>query len=101
MKFYEFNNYEYYGLVIAEDEEKAKLGYEENIAEIYEEEKELEPNEISLEEALERYKKGMIEGCETVDEKIQDFYKTIDNFKEYGYKGTEPYLVLLIDGNLI
>lgn len=101
MRFFEFNNYEYYGLIMAEDEEKAKLGYEENIAEIYEEEKELEPNEITLEEALERYKKGMIEGCETIEEKAKDFYKSINSFKEYGHKGTEPYLVLLIDGNLI
>ena len=43
----------------------------------------------------------MIEGCETIGEKIQDFYKSIDNFKEYVSKGTEPYLVLLIDGSLI
>ena len=101
MKFFEFNDYEYYGLVIAEDEEKAKLGYEENIAEIYEEEKELEPNEITLEEALERYKKGMIENCETIEEKTEDFYKTINNFKEHISNGIEPYFVLLIDGNLI
>lgn len=101
MRFFEFNDYEYYGLVVAENEEKAMLGYEETVAEIYEEEKELEPDEITLEEALERYKKGMIEGCETIGEKIQDFYKSIDNFKEYVSKGTEPYLVLLIDGSLI
>lgn len=101
MRFFEFNDYEYYGLVVAENEEKAILGYEEIVAEIYEEEQELEPDEITLEEALERYKKGMIEGCETIGEKIQDFYKSIDNFKEYVSKGTEQYLVLLIDGSLI
>lgn len=101
MKFFEFNDYEYYGLVVAEDEEKAKLGYEETVAEIYEEEKELSPNIITLEEALERYKNGIIEGCETEDEKIEDFHKSIASFKEYLSKGTEQYLVLLIDGSLI
>lgn len=101
MKFYEFNDYEYYGLVIAEDEEKAKLGYEEIVAEIDEEEKELIPDVITLEEALERYKKGDIEYCESEEEKIEDFYRNITNFKEYVSKGTEKYLVLLIDGSLI
>lgn len=101
MKFFEFNDYEYYGLVVAENEEKAILGYEETVAEIYDEEKELQPDEITLEEALERYKKGTIEDCETEDEKVEDFYKSIDNFKEYVNEGTEQYLVLLMDGSLI
>lgn len=101
MKFFEFNYYEYDGLVIAADKEKAKLAYEKEIAEIYEEEKELEPDEITLEEALEIYKKAMIEDCETVDEKIEDFYKNISYFKEYVSKGTEQYLVLLVDDSLI
>ena len=100
MKFFEFNDYEYYALIVADGEEKAVLGYEETVADIYEEEKESSPDVITVEEALERYKKGMIEGCETIGEKIQDFYKNIDNFKEYVSKGTE-YLVLLIDGSLI
>lgn len=101
MRFFEFNDYEYYGLVVAENEEKAMLGYEETVAEIYEEEKELEPDEITLEEALKRYKEGMIENCETIEEKTEDFYKTINNFKEHTSNGVEPYLVLLIDGSLI
>ena len=101
MKFFEFNDYEYYGLVVAENEEKAILGYEETVTEICDEEKELEPNEITLEEALERYKKGMIEDCDTEDEKIEDFHNSLEDFKEYVSKGTEQYLVLLIDGSLI
>lgn len=100
MKFFEFNDYEYYALIVADGEEKAVLGYEETVAEIFDEEKELSPTVITVEKALKRYKRGMIEGCETTGEKIQDFYKTIDNFKEYVSKGTE-YLVLLIDGRLI
>ena len=101
MKFFEFNDYEYYALIVADGEEKAVLGYEETVAEMFEEEKELSPDVITVEEALERYKKGMIEGCETIGEKIQDFYKNIDNFKEYVSKGIGQYLVLLIDGSLI
>ena len=41
MKFFEFNDYEYYALIVADGEEKAVLGYEETVAEIFEEEKEL------------------------------------------------------------
>ncbi|WP_394883935.1 hypothetical protein [Clostridium tertium] len=100
MKFFEFNDYEYYGLVVAEDEEKAKLGYEEVIAEIYEEEKELRPDIITLEEALEIYKKSDIEDCESEEEKIVEFHKNISNFKDYVSSGTEQYLVLLMDGSL-
>lgn len=43
----------------------------------------------------------MIENCETIEEKTEDFYKTINNFKEHISNGIEPYFVLLIDGNLI
>ena len=45
IKFYEFNDFEYYALIVAEDVGKAKLGYKEVVADIYEEENELEPNE--------------------------------------------------------
>lgn len=101
MKFFEFDEYEYYGLIVADDVEKAKIGYEEVIADIYEEEMDLEPTEITLEEALSKYKKGNIEGCETEDEKVEDFHKSLASFKEYVSKGTEQYLVLLMDGSLL
>ena len=101
MKFYEFNDFEYYALIVAEDVEKAKLGYKEVVADIYEEENELEPNEITLDESLLRYKKGFIEGCETEEDKVKDCYQNISNFKKYINKGTEQYLVLLMDGSLL
>ena len=100
MKFYEFNVYEYYALILADNLENAELGYEENVADLSDEEKELEADEITLEEALNRYKKGLIEGCETEEEKEDDFNKIVVNFNKYVSKGTEPYMILLIDGSL-
>lgn len=101
MKFFEFNKYEYYALILASDEEYAKIGYKENIADIDEEEESFRPNIITKEEALERFKNGAIEGCETKEDKIEDFNKLINNFNEYVSKGSEPYMVFLIDGSLI
>lgn len=101
MKFFEFNNYEYYALILAKDEESAKLGYEELVAYIEEEEKNLHPSVISKEEALKKYIKGNIEGCETEKEKIKDFNNQIVNFEKYVSEGSEPYMVLLIDGSLM
>lgn len=101
MKFFEFNKYEYYALILASNEEYAKIGYKENIADIDEEEESFRPNIITKEEALERFKKGAIEGCETKEDKIEDFNKLINNFNEYVSKGSEPYMVFLIDGSLI
>lgn len=101
MNFYEFNKYEYYGLILAINEEEAKKGYMKQIADIDGEEETLNPDIITEKEALERYKSGDIEECNTVEEKIKDFYKTVKNFKEYTSKGEEPYIVLLIDGDLL
>lgn len=101
MKFYEFNNYEYYGLIVAKDMEYAISGYIENISELYDDEIALCPNEITIEEALDRYTKGNIENCETLEEKVDDFYKTINRFEDCFNKKKTPYLLLLIDGNLI
>lgn len=101
MKFFEFNKYEYYALILASNEEYAKIGYKENIADIDEEEESFRPNIITKEEALERFKNGAIEGCETKEDKIEDFNKLINNFNEYVSKGSEPYMVFLIDGSLI
>ncbi|HCL4455079.1 hypothetical protein EJM73_08445 [Clostridium botulinum] len=101
MKFYEFNDFEYYALILAKDDIEAVKGYEEVVADLDEEEKELTPDIITGKEALEKYKKGHIEGCETEEEKEEDFYKTINNFKNFAEKSTEKYLILLIDGTLI
>ncbi len=101
MKFFEFNKYEYYALILASNEEYAKIGYKENIADLDEEEESFRPDIITKEEALERFKKGVIEGCETKEDKIEDFNNIINNFNEYVSKGSEPYMVFLIDGSLI
>ncbi|MDC4242678.1 hypothetical protein NE398_21395 [Clostridium tertium] len=100
MKFYEFDKYEYYALIGAENEDNAIVGYIEVVADIEEEEKNLYPNEISIKEALKRYVKATIEGCETEKEKTRDFHKQISNFEKYVSKGIEPYIVFLIDGGL-
>lgn len=101
MKFFEFNNYEYYALIIALDKEKAKVGYEKEVAEIDAEERKLEPDEITLEEALKIYQQSTIEDCQTIDDKIEDFYANVSYFQEYISRGSEPYLVLLVDDSLI
>lgn len=74
MNFYEFNDndYEYYGLVLAINEE-----------------------------ALEKYKKAEIDGLITEGEKIKDFKETVKNFNKYTSKSKEPFIVLLIDGYLL
>lgn len=100
MKFYEFNDYEYYALILADDEENAMLGYQEVVADLSEEEKELSPDVISTEEAMTKFIKGNIEGCETEEEKVKEFHKMTSNFKEYVSSGTEQYLIFLVDGSL-
>lgn len=101
MRFFEFNDYEYYALILAEDEENAMVGYIEVVADIEEEEKSLHPNVISIEEALKRYVKAAVEGCETEKEKIRDFHKQISSFEKYVSKSIEPYIVFLVDGSLV
>lgn len=101
MKFYEFKDFEYYAVILAEDEKNALIGYEEQIADLDEEEKDLTPDVITEKEALKRYKKAHIESCETEVEKEKDFYKAINNFKKFAEEVTEKYLILLIDGALI
>ena len=100
MKFYEFNQHEYYGLVLAIDEEWAKRGYEDIVADLEDEEKDISPDIITEEQVLEKYKKAKIDGCNTVEEKINDFNVMVRSFKEYISKGKEPYMVLLVDGAL-
>ena len=104
MGFYEFKKgYEYYALFVAKTEEKAIVGYIDEIEggtrEEYEEQYENEePVEITKEEALERYKKANIDGCSTDEEKEKEFNKTLDDFKDCE---NEEYILLLIDGSLL
>ena len=101
MKFFEFNKYEYYALIVAEDEENAKKGYEEVVAEINEDEKSLSPDVISSGEALNRFVMGNIEGCTTKKEKVDDFNQNVHKFGEDLKNGVDKYLILLMDGSLI
>ena len=101
MKFYEFNKFEYYGLVLAIDQEWAKKGYKEIVADIDGEDKEISPDVITQDEALKKYKRGDIDGCDTEQEKEEDFYRVINNFKDYVSDSNYKYMVLLIDGSLL
>ena len=74
----------------------------EEVAEIDEEEKGLIPTEISKEKALEIYKKAVIEGCETEEEKAKRFEKEIDLNNKLSIRYYDNrYVLLLIDGSLI
>ncbi|MDH2474275.1 hypothetical protein [Clostridium perfringens] len=99
VKFYDFSEFEYYALVVAENQENAIKGYTEVVADI--EDEDLEPRIITRKEALEKYKKGEIEGCETVQGKVQDFYKALSEFRNPLTNGGDEFLVLLIDGSLL
>ncbi|EGS9998307.1 hypothetical protein I9Y31_000496 [Clostridium perfringens] len=99
VKFYDFSDFEYYALVMAENIENAIKGYTEVVADI--EDEELKPRIITRKEALEKYKKGEIEGCETVQEKVQDFYKALSEFRNPLTNGGYEYLVLLMDSSLL
>ncbi|MBI6005968.1 hypothetical protein QTH47_12690 [Clostridium perfringens] len=100
-KFYDFRDFEYYALVVAGNVENAIKGYTEVVADIEDADMELEPRIITEKEALEKYKKGKIEGCETTQEKIQDFYKELSEFKYPTTIDRNEYIVLLIDGSLL
>lgn len=101
VKFYEFNDFEYYALIAVDAEEKypmevAIAAYKEEIADIDEYEKQNTPDEITLDEALERYKKGNIERFYTEEEKIKDFYEQIELDVEH----EQDYTILLISSYL-
>lgn len=100
MKFYEFNKFEYYALIMAETEEKAFEGYEEVVAEIEEREKELKPDIITKEQALQRYRDAEIKGCVTAEEKTNDFNKSHKYFADEIKEGYYDYWIVLIDGFL-
>lgn len=99
VNFYDFGEFEYYALVVAENMENAIKGYKEIVADI--ENEELVPRIITRKEALEKYKKGEIEDCETVQEKVQDFYKAVSEFRNPTTNGGYEYLVLLMDSSLL
>ena len=112
MKFYEFKgDYEYYALIAVAESEQYPMdvaikAYAEEIEGGIEEYKELyqyeTPNEITEEKALEEYKKATIEGCETEEEKIEQFEKEIDLNNKLSIRYYDNrYVLLLIDGSLI
>ena len=107
MKFYDFSDYEYYALIGVSEREKFPMdvaleAYTEEVAEIDEEEKGILPKEVSKEQALEIYKKAVIEGCETEEEKIEQFEKEIDLNNKLSIRYYDNrYVLLLIDGSLI
>lgn len=106
MKFYDFSDYEYYALIGVSERETFPMdvaleAYMEEIAD-FEEEKELIPTEISKEQALDIYIKAVIEGCETEEERIEQFEKEIDLNNKLSIRcGDNRYVLLLIDGSLI
>lgn len=108
MKFYEFNKFEYYALILASSEEDALEGYNEILADLEEEKSKLKPDVITEEQALKRYKKALIENCETEEEKEEDFYIFINSFKyrqeeaiKRGRELSEKYQIFLVDGSLL
>lgn len=90
MKFYEFNDFEYYALIGAISEAEAIKYYEENIAEIIKED-DGEPDEITKDEAKEK----LLKICKDEQQK----FKEIEEFTEC-VNQNDPYLIL-IDGSLI
>lgn len=112
MKFYEFSKeYEYYALIAVIGSEKYPMAiaidaYAEEIEggleEYNENYEDSTPEEITEQEALERYKKANIEGCTTESEKVTEFYKQIDLGNKLSIKVDDnKYVLLLIDGGLI
>ena len=99
MKFYDFSDYEYYALIGVSERETFPMDV---AIKAYEEEKELTPTEISKENALEVYKKSNIEGCETEEEKAEQFEKEIDLGNKLSIRYDDNrYVLLLIDGGLV
>ena len=107
MKFYDFSDYEYYALIGVSERETFPMdvaleAYIEEVAEVDEEEKGILPKEVSKEQALEIYKKAVIKGCETEEEKAEQFEKEIDLGNKLSIRfGDNRYVLLLIDGSLL
>jgi hypothetical protein len=102
IKFYEFNKgYEYYALIGVDAECKEPMqiainAYQEEIADLDEDEKESTPDDVTEEYSLEKYKHGEIEECNTEAAKIIDFYERI----EFDELSEQDYVILLMDSNL-
>lgn len=94
MNFYEFNNYQYYALILAENEYVAKIAYMEEIASIYEDGSTI-PDTITYSEALNRYKEENIDDCKDEFEKINDFNNKINNFNTVIKKSKSPYVIII------
>ncbi|EJT5919106.1 hypothetical protein [Clostridium perfringens] len=99
VNFYDFGEFEYYALVLAENQENAIKGYTEVVADI--EDEELEPRIITIKEALEKYKKAKDEKCESEKEKVEEFYISLREFRVLAINKRIEYLVMLIDGSLL
>lgn len=89
MRFFEFNDFEYYALIGANTEEQAIEHYDEFICEVSEDDG--TPTELTTEQAKEK----LIDACEYEVEKISE----IKLFEECLSKD-EPCIVL-IEGGLI
>lgn len=111
MKFYEFSKeYEYYALIAVIESEKYPMDIaikayaeevEGGIEEYNENYEDSTPEEITELEAVERYKKANIEGCDTEAAKIINFYEQIDLGNKLSIKVDDnKYVLLLIDGSL-
>lgn len=87
MRFFEFNDFEYYALIGANTEKKAIEYYKETVADI--EEEDGTPDEITKEEAREKFKNAC---TEENSQTTEEFEKSIS--------GSGPHLIL-IDGSLI
>jgi hypothetical protein len=96
MKFYEFNNYQYYALIGAETEDEAIECYKEQVADIDDDPDDVEPqvpDELPQEEAWEKFKdaKDLDHG--------RDNPKTIEEFTKE-FSGPDA-CIILIDSELI
>lgn len=94
MNFYEFNNYQYYALILAENEYIAKIAYMEEVASIYEDGS-TKPDIIPYSEALDKYKKENIDDSRDEFEKVNDFNNQINYFNITIKKSKNPYLIII------
>lgn len=90
MKFYEFNNFEYYALIGANTQHEAISEYINYIADIYEDDG--IPDLISTEMAKEKYCELATKGEGTYKKLEEEFYKS---------SKSEEAVIFLIDGSLL
>lgn len=86
MKFYEFNSFDYYALIGANDQNEAMKCYEEEVTDI-DKAKGL-PTEITKASAKKKY----LNCCENKSKAGREFNKNIKDDRSY---------IILIDGSLI